>query len=138
MELHLQTIERGGAFCMGYVALRDRRTSFFLRFPPLRVISTLHLQVIPSNRGFEPSIHNELWPVNAEPAANSLLMRSRDREVCRLLMQQEYVTMSWRRASGWRRTKVRRRCCGCRSEDRCAVLLGAGGRVILQKGMQDG
>jgi hypothetical protein len=116
----------------------SRNRAPFLRIPPLRVISALHLQIVPGNRRFQSSISYELWPVNAEPAANGLFMRSRYREVCRLLMQQEHVTMSGRRTS-WRcRAEVRRWGCRCCGEDGCTVLLGARWRIILQERMQHG
>ena len=64
------------------------------------------MQIVSSNRRFEPGIRYELWPIDPESAADGLFVRSRYREVCWLLMQQEYVTMSGRRASRRRRTKV--------------------------------
>lgn len=78
-----------------------------LRTPPLSVISTLDLQIITSDWRLQPSIRDKLGPINIESAANSLSMRSWDRKVCRLLMQQEDIAMRWRSTSRWCRTKVR-------------------------------
>jgi hypothetical protein len=77
-----------------------------LRSPPFRIISTLHLQIVARNRRLQASIHNELGPINSKPAAHGLLMRSRDRKVRWLLMQQEDIAMCWRCAGGRCRTEV--------------------------------
>jgi hypothetical protein len=91
---------------MRWIASHNEERVFFLSLPPLSVVSTLDLQIVSGDRCFESSINNELCPVDAETAANSLLVRSWYREVCRLLMQQEHVTVGRGRASGRRRTKV--------------------------------
>ena len=59
---------------------------FHLRNPLLCVITTLHLQIVTRNRRLQPSIRDELGPVNPEPAAHCLLMRRRDCKVRWLLM----------------------------------------------------
>lgn len=108
-----------------------------LRTPPLSIISTLDLQIIAGNWRLQPSICDKFGPINIEPAANSLSMRSWDRKVCRLLMQQEDIAMCWR-SSSWRcRTKVRRGARGCRGKNRSPVLHCARWGVVLQERVQD-
>jgi hypothetical protein len=106
--------------------------------PPLRIISTLNLQIITSNRRLQSRIRYKLHPIDTKPTRDGLLMRRRDREVTWLFMQHKNIAVSRGLTSRRRGAEVRRRGCGRGFQDSSPVLHRGGWGVVCQKGVKDG
>ena len=73
-----------------------------------RIIPTLHLQIIRIQRRTQPSIDNELWPIDTEPSLHRIPVRAGDCKIGGLLVQNKdvVVRVRWRLRRGCR-SKVR-------------------------------
>jgi hypothetical protein len=106
--------------------------------PPLRIISTLNLQIITSNRRLQSRIRYKLHPIDTKPTRDGLLMRRRNREVTWLFMQHKNIAMSRGLASRRRGAEIRRRGCGRGFQDSSPVLHRGRWGIVCQKGVEDG